>query len=157
MTSSQSPLDAKWVRRLIKFLIFISLRHSCSFMSVGEQVGQLRSFPDLLDKRPVISKRRSGEREESGTYPCNSRIVCAGSTQKAEPAVTPTPYPTLIPFQETCCSAKIIIDKQQGAYIVFDLYLRNTWVAREGMKGKVQLFYLSLFFLSVYINYFKHP
>jgi len=70
---------------------------------------------------------------------------------------SPTLIPSGIPFQETCCSANIIIDEQQGAYIIFDLYLRHTWVAREGIKGKVQLIYLSLFFLIVYANYFKHP
>ena len=87
-----------------KFLIYFSLRHSCSFMSVGEQVGQLRSCPDLLDKRPVISKKAL--RRKGGVRNVSMQLFDWGRETSSEDSRDSLAFPQSFPFQETCCSSQ---------------------------------------------------
>jgi hypothetical protein len=81
------------------------------------------SFPVDLSLQHKVFKLKGGVRNVSMQLQMKQHIL---RLMTGTLTIHPTLIPSGIPFQETCCSAKIIIDEQQGAYIVFDLYRRHT-------------------------------
>ena len=103
VASSQSPMDAKWVRRLIKISHLFSPRRSCSYSSVGEKVGQLRSCPDL------------------------------GQMSLRTTAINCWPLPLIRPFitpwQEACHQQKAL--KRKGGVRNISMQLQMKWSKKE--------------------------